>query len=162
MVGAMIAEDDKAKESYLVARGWVRVQRPIPYVEHWMLACYETDDPQALIGKNILFTLDGAVKRQLWSDARGMLYLFESLESKPETRKLIGGQLVTLISGALKEMAQDKVLLADLAEKLKTAGPASLEALMRDKEFRDGVEAIRMLWHMTDSRGPSGPKGQAN
>lgn len=111
-------EDDKAKESYLEARGWVRIQRRIPYAEHWMLAWQAADQVSLLLGSGSL-PLDAAVVRQLKQDALGMSFFLQSLDdSRPGTRLLIGGDMLLVLFAALKEFCKDKEAMVDAARKL--------------------------------------------
>ncbi len=124
-----MVDDDKAKESYLLARGWVRVERPIPWAEHWMLAWQE----DRILSREA-FPLDAAVARQLRWDAHGLVYFLETVnEQKPGTRQLIGGQVLMLVFGALKEFIKNKELMLEGARKLGE--------VMREAESDPGHQA---------------------
>lgn len=149
-----MVEDDKAKESYLQARGWVAVQRPIPYVEHWMLAWQAHDRTERLLGHGAL-TLDAAVKRQLRWDAHALVYFLETVNNgKPESQLLIGGQLLMMVFAALKEMVKDKEFMLDGARKLGQV----MQELEGDPEHKANVAALGRAYEM-GKRSAGGSQG---
>lgn len=150
-----MSEDDKMKEGYLEARGWVRVDRPIPYLPCWMLAWRAADRVERILCKAGL-SLEDAVTQQLRWDARGLVFFLDSLDdSNPKARKRVGAGLLALAGVVLKDMLKDQDIVRQMAYRFGE--------VMRDMEddpaYQANVAAVTRAYEIGRKRVA---KGQAN
>jgi hypothetical protein len=133
-------DEEKAGEAYLRARGWA------PFVA-------------GATGPDVLWIQYGGLKdplkkpqalvRQLKYDVTAFVFMLEAIdETRPGTRRLLGSLLGGLVLDVVREFWNDEKERTELFMGAMAKVQEGLPKLFADREFRQAVEALRLLWHV--------------
>lgn len=139
-------EEQIKAEVYLGARGWAELPAS---------AAHEGAEPEERwfrVGERAAkrYSLKGAVSRQLRNDVVAFVYMLDNLdaERRPGTRKIVGGLLMMILTDVWQEFWHDEKARLGMAESVVEKLKEAIPKLFEDRDFRQAVEAVRMLWHM--------------